>query len=79
MLAEIWQFYEELNKFWIEEIRHVVDAVKSCRIDPRDFERWNNFYSSLKRTIEFWKVCSTALLYVSQLIKIPWSESATER
>ena len=56
MLAEIRRFYEELNKFWIEEIRQVVDALEMGRIDPRDLERWNNFHSSLQQTIEFWKV-----------------------
>ena len=57
MLAEIGRSYEELNKFWLEEIRRVVDATELCRIDPRDFDHWINFYSSLKRTIKFWKVC----------------------
>jgi hypothetical protein len=59
VLAEIRRFYEELNKFWTEEIRHVVDVLKKRRIDPRDFERWNNFNSSLKQTIECWKVYFT--------------------
>jgi hypothetical protein len=33
----------------------VVEALKKRRIDPKDFERWNRFRSSLKQTIEFWK------------------------
>ena len=57
-MAEIWRFYEELNKFWSEEIFHVVEALKKRRVDTRDFERWHNFRSSLKQTIEFWKVIS---------------------
>ena len=57
MMAEIRRFYEELNKFWREEICHVVEALKKRRIDPRDFERWNSFRSSLNQTIELWKVC----------------------
>jgi hypothetical protein len=61
-MAEIWRFYEELNKFWREEICHVVEALKKRRVDPRDFERWNNFHSSIKQTIEFWKVCFLPLL-----------------
>jgi hypothetical protein len=56
-MAEIRRFYEELNKFWREEICCVVEALKKRRVDPRDFERWNNFRSSLKQTIDFWKVC----------------------
>jgi hypothetical protein len=56
VMAEIRQFYEELNKFWREEICCVVEALKKRRVDPRDFERWNGFRSSLKQTIEFWKV-----------------------
>jgi hypothetical protein len=62
VMAEIRRFYEELNKFWREEICHVVEALKKCRVDPRDFERWNGFRSSLKQTIEFWKVCLLPLL-----------------
>jgi hypothetical protein len=51
-----------LNKFWREEICYVVKALEKRRVDPRDFERWNSFRSSLKQTIEFWKVCFLPLL-----------------
>ncbi|KAF8486403.1 hypothetical protein DFH94DRAFT_713172 [Russula ochroleuca] len=54
VLAEIRRFYEELNKFWTE-IRCVVEALKKGRTDPRDFERWKDFNSSLNQTIEFWR------------------------
>ncbi len=60
-MAEIRRFYEELNKFWREEICCVVEALKNRRVDPRDFERWKSFHSSLKQTIEFWKVCFLSL------------------
>ena len=56
-MAEIRRFYEELNKFWKDEIRHVAEALKRGRTDPGDLERWKNFHSSLKQTIELWKVC----------------------
>ena len=56
-MAEIRRFYEELNKFWQEEISHVVEALKKRCVDPKDFERWSSFRSSIKQTIEFWKVC----------------------
>jgi hypothetical protein len=62
VMAEIRGFYKELNKFWREEIDHVVEALKKCRVDPKDFERWKNFHSSLNLTIEFWKVCFLPLL-----------------
>jgi hypothetical protein len=55
VMAEIRRFYEELNKFWREEICYVAEALKKRRVDPRDFERWNDFRSSLKQTIEFWQ------------------------
>ena len=55
-MAEIRRFYEELNKFWREEICCVVEALKKRRVDPRDIERWNSFRSSLKQTIKIWKV-----------------------
>jgi hypothetical protein len=61
-MAEIRRFYKELNKFWREEICCVVEALKKRRVDPRDFERWNGFRSSLKQTIEFWKVFLLPLL-----------------
>ena len=78
VLAEIRRFYEELNKFWTEEIRHVVEVIKQGRTDPRDLERWKNFNSSLNRTIEFWRVCCFSLC-IFQPIKIPCLESATKR
>jgi len=56
VLAEIRGFYEELNKFWKEEIYHVAEALKKRRTDLKDFECWEDFHSSLKLTIEFWKV-----------------------
>ena len=56
-MAEIRRFYEELNKFWKDEICHVAEALKKGRIDPGDLERWKSFHSSLKQTIKFWKVC----------------------
>jgi hypothetical protein len=34
----------------------MVEALKKRRVDPRDFERWTSSLSSLKQTIEFWKV-----------------------
>ena len=72
VMAEIRRFYEDLNKFWREEICHVVEALKKRRVGPRDFERWNSFRSSLNQTIEFWKVCSLPLLLCN--VRIPnWS------
>ena len=66
MLAEIRGFYEELNIFWKEETYHVAEALKERRTDLRDFECWNSFYSSLKLTIEFWKVCyNTSTMHFS--------------
>jgi hypothetical protein len=56
VLAEIGRFYDELKKFWKEEICHVVEALKKGRTDPKDFERWKIFHSSLKQTMESWKV-----------------------
>ena len=67
-MAEIRRFYEELNKFWREEISHVVEALEKRRIDPRDFERWNSFRSSLKQTIKSWRVCFFTCMH-SQPIK----------
>ncbi|KAH9984108.1 hypothetical protein BJV77DRAFT_1162758 [Russula vinacea] len=55
VVAKIRRFYEELNKFWTEEIRHVVEALKKGRTDPKDLERWNKFHSSLKQTLGSWK------------------------
>ena len=63
VMAEIRRFYEELNQFWREEICSVVEALKKRRVDPRDFERWNGFRSSVKQTIGFWKVCFCLCYY----------------
>jgi hypothetical protein len=61
-MAEIRRLYEELNKFWREEISHVVEALEKRRVDPSDFKRWNSFRSSIKQTIELWKVRFLPLL-----------------
>jgi hypothetical protein len=62
VMAEIRRFYEELNKFWRVEIYCLVESLnKKSRVDPRDIGRWNSFCSSLKQTIEFWKVCAHIL------------------
>ena len=56
----------ELDKFWIEEIRIAVKALKMRRIDPTDFERWNSFRASLERTTELWQKvwCPVSPLYI---------------
>jgi hypothetical protein len=55
VLVEIRRSYERLKRFWEEEIRHVIEALKEGRTDPRDFENWGDIRSNLKQTIEFWK------------------------
>ncbi len=56
MLAEIRQLYEELNKFWAEEVLYVGEALNKYRFDRRDLKRWNNFNSRLRQATESWKV-----------------------
>lgn len=56
MLCEISRCYEELDKFWTEEVCRAVTALESCRVDPRDVERWEESNASLQQTIESWKV-----------------------
>jgi hypothetical protein len=79
VMAEIRRFYEELNIFWREEICCVVEALKKRRVDPRDFERWNGFHSSLEQTIDFWKVCFCRWYYVLPTDQKQCLESATKR
>ena len=56
MLAQIRRYYEELDKFWTDEIRRAVKALEMRRIDLKDFERWKNFHASIKQTIEYSEV-----------------------
>jgi hypothetical protein len=70
-MAEIQRFYEELNRFWTEEIRHVVNALRRGRTDPKDLKRWDNFHSGLKQTLESWKVFFPPLICIPQQIQIP--------
>jgi hypothetical protein len=56
VLTEIRQCYMELDKFWTEEISRAIEALKMCRVDPTDLERWKNFHANLEQTIESWKV-----------------------
>jgi hypothetical protein len=67
VLSEVRRCYIELEKFWTEEIRRAVKALKTLRIDPDDVERWRGFKESLNQTIESWKVWSLAFpLYGEQ-------------
>jgi len=56
VLAEIRRYYEELDKFWTNEIRRAVKALKMRRVDLRDIERWKQFHPSIKHAIEYSKV-----------------------
>jgi len=56
VLAQIRRYYEELDKFWTDEIRRAVKALEMRRIDLKDFERWKNFHASIKQTIEYSEV-----------------------
>jgi len=55
ILVEIRRCYEELDKFWTEEICRAVKALEIRRVDRRDFERWKNFHPNIKQAIEIWK------------------------
>jgi hypothetical protein len=77
-MAEIRRFYEELNKFWREEICHVIEALTKRRVDSRDFERWNSFRSSLNQTIKAWKVCFCLYYYAFPTDHILCPEPATK-
>ena len=55
VLREIRRCYEDLDKFWIEEIRRAVKALEIRCVDPGDVERWRSFKASLEKTIESWK------------------------
>ena len=78
VLAEIRRFYEELNKFWTEEIRRVVEVLKKGRTDPRDLERWKNFNSSLNQTIEFWRVLWTLVIVLRSCLSDDGKASGCE-
>jgi hypothetical protein len=57
----------------------VAEFLKKGRTDPRDFERWNTFRSSIEQTIESWKVCFLQLYYAFPgRLKLPWLESVTK-
>ena len=79
VLAEIRRLYGELNMFWKEETLHVAEALKKGRPDPRDFERWTNSHSSLRRTIEVLNVCYFPLPCISKTNQTLCLESGTER
>ncbi|KAI0293002.1 hypothetical protein B0F90DRAFT_1920145 [Multifurca ochricompacta] len=55
VLKEIRRCYIELDKFWIEEIRRAVKAVKTRRVDQEDIQRWRGFQAGLEETIKSWK------------------------
>ena len=66
VLSEIRRCYQELDKFWAEEIFRAIETLKMRRVDPTDVKRWKNFSEDLKQTIESWNLnlkvqCSTLL------------------
>jgi hypothetical protein len=73
VLTEIRQCYKELENFWVEEISRAIEALKTRRVDPTDFERWKDFHASLQQTIESWKVqCSfISVLRITNRSKYP--------
>jgi hypothetical protein len=56
ILEEIRQCYIEIDKFWVDEVSRVTRALKQCRLDPEDIERWQQFREGLEQTIVDWKV-----------------------
>jgi len=56
VLAQIRRCYEELDKFWTDEIRRAVKALEMRRVDLKDFERWKKIDASLKQAVEYSKV-----------------------
>jgi len=56
VLTEVRRCYEELDKFWTDEIRRAVKALEMRRVDLRDFECWKHFHASIKQAIEYSKV-----------------------
>ena len=78
-MAEIRRLYKELDNFWREEICYVVRALKKLRVDQRNIERWNDFCSSLKQTIEFWKVCFRLYYYAFPTDQMLCPEPAAKR
>ncbi|KAI0259463.1 hypothetical protein BC834DRAFT_1035892 [Gloeopeniophorella convolvens] len=58
VLKEIRQCYNDMDKFWVEEIGRVTESLKTRRIDPEDANRWRAFRDSLQRTINCWKTGS---------------------
>ena len=56
MLAQIRRCYEELDKFWTDEIRRAVKVLEMRRVDLKDFERWKKIDASLKQAVEYSKV-----------------------
>jgi len=52
--VDLQKFYESGTVASMNDLR----ATGRRSPVPRDFERWNSFRSSLKQTIEIWRVCS---------------------
>ena len=78
VLTEIRQCYIESDKFWTEEISRSIEALRMRRVDPTDFERWENFHANLKQTIESRNVPHGFFCAVHyQLIKTFCLEGAT--
>ncbi|KAI0062419.1 hypothetical protein BV25DRAFT_1915964 [Artomyces pyxidatus] len=47
ILRAIQACYKDLDKFWIGEVRRVAKALKSCRMEKDDVDRWEEFQKAL--------------------------------
>ncbi|KAI0039563.1 hypothetical protein FA95DRAFT_1577526, partial [Auriscalpium vulgare] len=51
LLREIRACYRELDKFWIQEVGRVTKALKNCKVDKEDADRWEELQWQLKRSV----------------------------
>ncbi|KAI0248448.1 hypothetical protein BJV78DRAFT_1235937 [Lactifluus subvellereus] len=58
ILKEIQRCYNEMDRFWVDEVRRVTKALKDRRLDPEDIDRWRCFRESLKQNITGWETRS---------------------
>ncbi|KAH9952484.1 hypothetical protein BC827DRAFT_331206 [Russula dissimulans] len=77
VLAEIRRCYEELDKFWTDEIRRAVKALRMRRIDLKDFESWKHFHASIKQAIEYAKAGRSSCASDTQTLRRKNAHSST--
>jgi hypothetical protein len=48
---DVRRCYDDMDKFWVDEVQRANNALRNRRVDPEDIARWKMFRESLEDAI----------------------------